>query len=227
LLLKSKGGFLRLDVDSNGEFATNTEFANFQKSIEANAALKFLWLKDLYIPIPGGKSDLEKRPYIYPFGVRVAPLGLETDQDFSLVDGTVKAQGVATIPYIFDYVVLSWHYLAGVNRVFLPPYLYGGYTYVYKVKGVTANGESETENRVDAGFEWNVPLATTIDLAVKYAGFYLTGAEAYEDLVDIRMKLYFDKARKIGGEVGYQKGATPPVFEETETILAGLAVTMF
>jgi len=205
-----KNHLIRLGLKSSGNIATNPGVESVQTQTT---------------------DGLDIKLFKYPIGLRGAA-EIETNQDFSIIDATGKADGVIAIPFL-KWPLLQWLNLIRISRVIFPPILYGGYTYVYNVKDVLPSDEGDDPyHRINGGFKWNIPFTSSVDLSVDYSANYILSPNEnedneYIDFVDTRCKIYTDKTRKIATIVGYQKGALPPEYIHVELILAGFEVTMF
>ena len=177
-------------------------------------------------------SGAEFKRFEYPFGARGA-FDFETNQDWSIIDMAAKGEAVIAIPYGFKQALIFWHKLTNTNRIFFPPTAYFGYAYVRDIKDdVNDPPAKEDDHRLDFGANWNMPFTTKTDLAIKYSAVYFVKSENndgnnYKYYIDIRGKYYLDGNMSRGFEVGYQKGALPPEYKETETVLAGFTIKMF
>jgi hypothetical protein len=206
-----KANVYRLNLISSGNISTDLNVKSLQTNMNNGAEFKL---------------------FKYPIGGR-GTFEFETNQDWSIIDMAAKGEGVLAIPYFFNPALIFWHKLTDTNRIFFPPTVYWGYAYVYGVKDDLNDPPArENDHRLDFGANWNMPFTTKTDVAIKYSGVYFfkngsNDSDKYKYYIDVRGKYYLDGNMSRGFEVGYQKGALPPEYKETETVLAGFTIKMF
>lgn len=221
------GGVSTLKLSTSGEFSTSEKSDDIQSSLKGGLSYETRFHPQFKLDISGlSSNESDIRTYTYPFGFRILPAEFETNQDFSIVDYTLKGQAVMTIPYS-EYPVLLWHKATGVNRVFFPLALSAGYAYVKDIEDNKMKRKENITHRFDSEIIYDFALANNIDFSGKWRIFLNLEDSNTNNLLELGITYFFDDERKTGLKLSYQDGSLPPEFENSSSIRLGFSVDLF
>ncbi len=182
-----------------------------------SAQFSFSWLK--YYLLPGlGKNNSG----VHALGLRLAPLGVETDRNMDKVDLTLGPSVVFSVPYA-HWPLLAWASVAGIERGILPFTVEVSYKYVRRVRKGGMRSVPD-RRRLDVEAVGRLPLLRRLDLLVRLKAYYDVGRSARHELLDLTWRWYLDESGKAAMIVKALHGALPPEFGDAETVGLGFAV---
>jgi len=206
---RMKDHVFNISLVAIGDLGTNPKDPMIQSSLRESSVLDYRW--HWYWPLV---------KYTYPMGVKCKFAEIESTQDFKLVDYTFKFGFAMALP-IIDLPVLWWHSFAKINMPFFPCLFYCGYTFASELRNIDSIQSNIRGNRLDAELIYAFPIWKDKDFSIKWWAFYNFENQTFANMVDTDIKFYFNQDRKAGFIVGYQKGALPPEFKNSEAVKTG------
>ncbi len=208
---------------ADGNISTDVDNPKVQSSINTSLDLDYRHHLTLGIPLPGRGT----RDQVYPVGFTIKPAEFESNQEFTIVNYTAKAQLVFAVPFITDYPTLLWHSLFDVQRSFFPMTVRTGYTLQDKVEDGDDRETDLGAHRWDTEVAYNLPLANRLDATASWTGYYGIDDDEFRDFWRVGGRFYLDEDRTTGLEVSYQTGELQPELTETDSVRVGLSVDFF
>jgi hypothetical protein len=164
---------------------------------------------------------------------------MQADQQFKKIDETVGANAYFLLHNsVFDSIVetLCWHGDSLGKAPFLAPLITFGYDYVIHVRKDGSTAEAG-QNRLTAGFYWDLPVLSKVDLqgipllekisgldlVIDLSGIYDMDKSKFSPEVNLSLDFVLstsEQAPKIS--FSWVNGKTAPKFEHFDAFLAGM-----
>ncbi len=209
---------MTLSSTSNGIIGSNNH--NTQNSLTFDLlSLKWRHIYESVLLDIGGA----RMPSVNAVGIHAKPLEVECTAKFDTVDYAGKIYGVASVPLIFDRLVLWWHRVSAVQKGFLPPTVYAGVTVT---SNLTGKDTSETNLRYDFGWIFNFPIFSNVYLRARQRFFYAKDEHEKRNLYDL-LELSWERSVSQGASliVKYANGSLPPTLRRKENVSLGFSIS--
>lgn len=178
--------------------------------------LEVSWLRTYLVPGPFQGSR-----HVHALGLQLAPLGVESDQDWRRVDLTLGPALTFSVP-LLDWPLLAWHRWIEMPRGFLPPTVRVGYTHLHRVRD---GGEPRDDRRrLDLEVTLVAPLLRPLDLLLRHRVYHDLESRRRRESVDLTWRWYVGRDSRTALLLKLVHGALPPLYDEVEVASLGFQV---
>jgi hypothetical protein len=205
---------IRCRLSADGMLSVYKSAKHAHNALDIDLSLS--WLKTYTLPGPRPDTRL-----VHAVGLQLSPAGIESDQNFHIVDYTAAPAITFSIPFL-DWPLLCWHRLIEMPRGFLPPTARVAYTFVHRIRDDGPN--LPDRQRIDAEVTAVAPLLRRLDLTARYRIFYDLDSGDREEISELSWKWYVASDTRTAVLLKLVHGALPPLFNHADMVGVGCEI---